>query len=367
MPRIRVLIVDDAVVVRRMLTSVIEKHPHLEVAGIAANGRIALQKITQCNPDIITLDVEMPEMDGITTLKELRKTHPRLPVVMVSTLTSRGAATTIEALNAGATDYVTKPGNVGKIVEGIELIEQQLVPKLLGICSKKLPDGEAASVRPAIGAPRTSSTGMALGAATGPRMAPFDCVGIGTSTGGPNALQTVFGQFVEAPPVPIFVVQHMPPLFTAMLADRLGKCGPVPFHEATDGMVPLPGHAYLAPGAKHMIVRRENGRPVIRLNEEPPENSCRPAVDPLFRSLADMCGGNVLALVMTGMGQDGLRGCEAVRERGGTVLTQDEASSVVWGMPGYVTNAGLSSAVLPLDAIAREIERRLRENRRLAA
>ncbi len=367
MPRIRVLIVDDAVVVRRMLTSVIEKHPLLEVAGIAANGKIALQKITQCNPDIITLDVEMPEMDGITTLKALRKTHPKLPVVMVSTLTSRGAATTIEALNAGATDYVTKPGNVGKIVEGIELIEQELVPKILAICSRQLPASEVAAVRPVPGAPRLATTKTSLGAASGPRHAPFDCVAIGTSTGGPNALQTVFGQILEAPPVPIFIVQHMPPLFTAMLAERLGKCGPVPFHEGADGTVALPGHAYLAPGGKHMIVRRENGRVVIRTNEDPPENSCRPAVDPLFRSLADVYGPNVLALVMTGMGQDGLRGCESVRERGGTVLTQDESSSVVWGMPGYVTQAGLASAVLSLDAIARDLERRVRENRRMVA
>ena len=372
MSKIRVLIVDDAVVIRRMLSSVIETDPNMEVAGIAANGKIALQKIPQCNPDLVTLDIEMPEMDGIATLREIRKTWPRLPVVMVSTLTARGAAGTIDALNAGATDYVTKPANLGKIVEGLEAIEKELLPKIRGICAHLIGHATGATPAPAAG---SHAPAARIGAPSAPRPAgpppprrePFACVAIGTSTGGPNALQTLFGQIAAAPPVPIFIVQHMPPLFTAMLAERLGKCGPVQFHEGADGMEPLPGHAYLAPGGKHMVVAREAGRVRIHLNENPPENSCRPAVDPMFRSLAEVYGAHVLALVMTGMGQDGLRGCEHVRERGGTVLTQDEPTSVVWGMPGYVTNAGLSSAVLPLAHIAPEIERRIRENRRLAA
>jgi two-component system chemotaxis response regulator CheB len=358
MPRIRVLIVDDAVVIRRMLTSVIEKDDALEVAGVAANGKIALQKIPQCNPDLVTLDVEMPEMNGIETVKEIRRQWPNLPVIMVSTLTARGAMTTIEALNAGATDYVTKPANVGKIVEGLELIEQQLVPKIHALCGGPGRTAETAAKPAAAQALRKPSPITRRGA--------YECFAIGTSTGGPNALHTVFSGIQTAPRVPLFIVQHMPPLFTAMLAERLDKCGPIRFHEATHGMVALPGHAYLAPGGKHMVVRRENGRPVIQINEEPPENSCRPAVDPLFRSLASAYGPSLLALVMTGMGQDGLRGCEHVHEQGGTVMTQDEKTSVVWGMPGYVTNAGLSAAVLPLADIAREIESRLADRRQAA-
>ena len=363
MPRIRVLIVDDAVVIRRVLSTVIEKDPRLEVVGVAANGRIALQKVTQCNPDLITLDVEMPEMDGIETLRELRKTHPKLPVIMVSTLTARGAATTIDALAAGATDYVTKPANVGKIVEGLALMEEQLLPKIHALCGHLLADAPAA-VRPAPSFARPSAPGARPDR---PRRSGIDCLAIGTSTGGPNALQEVFSHLRAAPAVPTFIVQHMPPLFTAMLAERLGKCGPVQFHEATVGMEPLPGHAYLAPGGKHMVVKREGTRVLVRLNELPPENSCRPAVDPMFRSLTDVYGGNILAVVMTGMGQDGLRGCERVREHGGAVVVQDEASSVVWGMPGYIANAGLADAIVPLPLIAAEIDRRLRDGRRLAA
>lgn len=362
MPRIRVLIVDDAVVIRRMLSTVIEKQPDLEVAGVAANGKIALQKITQCNPDIVTLDVEMPEMDGITALKTLRQTHPKLPVIMVSTLTARGAATTMEALSAGATDYVTKPGNLGRIVEGLDLVERELVPKIRAICARSLTGQSAAAAAPVHAPVRPAARSPRM-----PRVRPFECLAIGTSTGGPNALHELFARFPAPPPVPVFVVQHMPPLFTGLLAERLTKAGPTPFHEGADGTVALPGHAYLAPGGKHMIVRREGGRVVIRTNEDPPENSCRPAVDPLFRSLAEVYGPDVLSVILTGMGQDGLRGCEHVRERGSVVLAQDEASSVVWGMPGYVANAGLADAVVPLERMTAEIQQRLLAARGLAA
>lgn len=364
MPRIRVLIVDDAVVIRRMLSSVIEKDPQLEVVGVAANGRIALQKILQCNPDLITLDVEMPEMDGITTLREIRKTHPHLPVIMVSTLTERGAVTTMEALSAGATDYVTKPANVGKIMEGLELMEQQLLPKIRAICAHQLPAAEP-EYRPTKSQAVQSPPALRPAAATS--RTSIECVTIGTSTGGPNALHDVFSNLPVALPVPIFVVQHMPPVFTAMLAERLGKCGPTVFHEGADGMEALPGHAYLAPGGKHMIVKREGTRVVVRLNEEPAENSCRPAVDPLFRSLAKVYGRNLLAVVMTGMGQDGLRGCQVLSEKGASIFVQDEASSVVWGMPGCIAHAGIADALVPLKDIAREIDRRTSNARRFAA
>jgi two-component system chemotaxis response regulator CheB len=360
MASIRVLVVDDSVVIRRLITSMIENDPHLELAGVAANGVIALQKIPQVNPDIVTLDIEMPEMDGIATLRALRKTYPRLPVVMCSTLTARGAAAAIEALGAGATDYVTKPSHMGNAIEGIQFMERELGPKLKAICARLLPADTLAQLRPGTekGVIRPSRPNPSAG---------IDCVAIGTSTGGPNALHDVFANMPSALPVPVFIVQHMPPLFTAMLAERLAKHGRMPVHEAVDGMPVEAGHAYLAPGGMHMVVRRDGARIVVRLNEDPPENSCRPAVDPMFRSLPAIYGGGILAVVMTGMGQDGLRGCEAIRAGGGTVLVQDEASSVVWGMPGYVAQAGLADGVFSLMELPIEIHRRVCAPRRRAA
>lgn len=362
MPKIRVLVVDDAVVIRRMLSEVVERDAALELAGVAANGRIALQKIPQVNPDVVTLDIEMPEMNGIETLRAIRKIYPKLPVIMCSTLTERGAVATIEALSAGANDYVTKPANVGGIVEGLKVMETQLVPKIKALCARMLPAAHVETIRPATTA---TPKPVRLAPRTGVR-GPIDALAIGTSTGGPNALHDLFSNLPSALDVPVFVVQHMPPLFTGMLAERLGKVGPVPFHEGAEGMLVEPGHAYLAPGGLHMEARRDGARIRLHLHEGPAENSCRPAVDPLFRSLAPIYGPGLLAVVMTGMGQDGLRGCQHVRERGGEILVQDEASSVVWGMPGYVAEAGLADAVVPLKQLPLEIHRRIREQRRAA-
>ena len=372
MPKIRVLIVDDAVVLRRMLTQVIEQDDELEVAGVAANGKIALQKIPQCNPDILTLDVEMPEMDGIATLRELRKTYPRLPVVMCSTLTARGAATTIDALSAGATDYVTKPANVGSVLEGLELMRDQLVPKIKAIMGKTAQGPATGSARPRPGA--TPASGTSAGALRAvkaaprvPFVGPVDAIAIGCSTGGPNALNDLFSALPSAPPVPMFVTQHMPPLFTSFLAERLSRCGPVRVHEGKEGMTVLPGNAYLAPGGYHMIAKREGTTVKLHLNEEPPENSCRPAVDVMFRSLANVYGGHVLGAVLTGMGADGTRGAAVLREKGAFVMAQDQATSVVWGMPGTLVEAGLADAVLPLSQIPVELHRRTLDSRRRAA
>lgn len=363
MPRIRVLVVDDAVVIRRMLSTVVEQDPALELAGVAANGRIALQRIEQVNPDVVTLDIEMPELDGIATLREIRRTHPKLPVIMCSTLTGRGAAATIEALSAGANDYITKPANVGGIVEGMKVMEQELVPKIKALCAHLLPEEHVAPLRPV----RAERPVARLPLPPRPAVrGPVDAIAIGTSTGGPNALHDVFSALPSAPDVPIFVVQHMPPLFTGMLAERLSKIGLVPFHEGAEGMLVEPGHAYLAPGGHHMEVRRDGVRVKLHLHDGPQENSCRPAVDVLFRSVAPVYGGGLLAVVMTGMGQDGLRGCQHVRERGGEIVVQDEATSVVWGMPGYVAEAGLADAIVPLPRIAGEIARRVRDRRRAA-
>jgi len=356
------LVVDDAVVMRKIITECLSRTLEIEVVGVAANGHIALQKITQVNPDIITLDVEMPEMDGIATLRELRKTYPKLPVIMFSTLTSRGAETTLDALAAGATDYVTKPSNVGSIGECIDRLQTELVAKIKVHCrhlgldaSHALPGKNiAVATRPVV--PKLSSASRPV----------VELVCMATSTGGPNALSEVFKNFPADFPVPIVIVQHMPPLFTAMLADRLTASSPLKFHEGAEGQLLEAGHAYIAPGGKHMEVRRVVGKFYLHLHESPPENSCRPAADVLFRSVVAACGGNVLGVVMTGMGQDGSRGCALIHEKNGQVVVQDEATSVVWGMPGYVAQSGYADKIVPLNQIAFEMIQRTQTSRRLA-
>jgi len=355
MPRIRVLVVDDAVVMRRMITEVLGADPELEVVGVAANGKIALQKIPQVNPDVITLDVEMPEMDGLQTVRELRKTYPKLPVLMFSTLTMKGAGATLDALAAGATDYVTKPANVGNVTEGLARLQAELIPKIKLHCRHVLPLTGAIQPPP----PRaTGPAGIKLAPTKGQIVTP-EVFCIGCSTGGPNALVTLFSGITVPLPVPGLIVQHMPPLFTKMLAERLDKNSPNRFYEGEEGQLVEAGSVYIAPGGRHMEVVREGTRVRLRLHDGPPENSCRPAVDVLFRSIATVYGSSILALIMTGMGQDGLRGCELIRERGGRVLTQDEATSVVWGMPGYIAQSGLADKVLPLPQLAGEVLRRL--------
>jgi two-component system chemotaxis response regulator CheB len=332
----------------------LNRDPQLEVVGTAPNGRIALQKITQVNPDIIILDVEMPEMDGLQTIKEIRKLYPKLPVIMFSTLTGRGTVTTIEALTAGASDYVCKPGNLGCITEGIAKLEAELIPKIRNLCPTLQPP--RAAVAPVCVPPISLPSRFA-------KPSRVDILAVGTSTGGPNALAEVFKAFPREFPVPIVVVQHMPPTFTALLAERLTANSPVKFQEGAEGMEVLAGRGYIAPGGKHMIVRREQTRVVLGLHEEPPENSCRPAVDVLFRSVVKAYGAGTLGVILTGMGYDGLRGCQLIREQNGQIIAQDEASSVVWGMPGAVAQAGLADRVAPLEQVCTEIIRRVRSGR----
>jgi two-component system chemotaxis response regulator CheB len=365
MAKIRVLVVDDAVVFRRLVANELASDPALEVAGTAANGRIALARMVQVNPDVVILDVEMPEMDGLATLAELRKTYPRLPVIMFSALTERGAEATLDALALGATDYFTKPANVGGMDASLEVIRGQLIPKIKALCARArgqtpMQDGPCpAGVSP-------TTTGLPASVQTphrpGSRPSPVQVVAIGTSTGGPNALADVFRRLPADFPVPIVIVQHMPPMFTRLLAERLSAEFPLRVQEGNSGGVLQPGHAWLAPGDHHMIVIRDSLQVRILVHQDPPENSCRPAVDVLLRSVAQTFGPHSLAVILTGMGQDGLRGCEAIRETGGQILAQDEATSVVWGMPGYVARAGLADRVLPLSLIGDEILRRVQQH-----
>src|SRR5271157_1863806 len=351
MAPIRILVVDDSVVIRRLLSDTLARDPELEVVGTASDGRIALAKTLQLHPDLITLDVEMPVMNGLETLAELRKLYPKLPVIMFSTLTEAGAAATLDALSLGASDYATNPTNAGSTAVALERIRTELIPKIKALCGAapgKLLSLSAA--RPAFKVrPRSN-----------PRI---EIVAIGTSTGGPNALGEVLPRIPNDFPVPLVVVQHMPPIFTRLLAERLAGRSAIPVEEGRAGAILAPGHAWIAPGNFHMKVVRAGMDWSLNLNQGPQENSCRPAVDVLFRSVALAYGANVLGVVMTGMGSDGVLGAQDIRDAGGDVIIQDEASSVVWGMPGLVHASGLDDAAYPLDLLATEITRRVLQSR----
>jgi two-component system chemotaxis response regulator CheB len=352
MPKIRVLIVDDSVVVRRLLSDLLAADPNCEVVGTAANGKIAIQKIPQVNPDIVTLDVEMPEMDGLETLAAIRKTHPRLPVIMFSALTEKAADATLKALALGATDYVTKP-TASSATSAMDQVRDQLIPKIRCLCGVK-PD-----VRQAVVGRTASQVRAKLVVPPLVRASRVDVVAIGCSTGGPNALAVLLPKLAQDFPVPIVITQHMPPLFTRMLAERMNASTSLRVREAQGGEVLEHGYVYIAPGDFHMDVRREGTAIRLALHQAPPENSCRPAVDVMLRSVVSVYGAGSLGVILTGMGQDGMRGCELIREAGGHVVVQDEATSVVWGMPGAVARAGLADVVLPMDQIAAEVTRRV--------
>ena len=347
--KIRVLVVDDAVVIRKVLADALCADPELELAGLAPDGRVALAKIAQNPPDLVTLDVAMPVMNGLETLKEIRKLYPKLPVIMFSALTGPGAAVTLDALALGASDFTPKPDSDGSPAAAVERIRSELIPKIKALCRPAAKP--ASSARPRIIAPRRESTQQ------------IDVVAIGTSTGGPNALAALLPAIPKDFPVPILAVQHMPPIFTRLLAERLSTRAQIPVEEGQDGAELQPGQAWIAPGNFHMVAKRNGASVRLELNQEKPENSCRPAVDVLFRSVAATYGRGVLAVVMTGMGSDGVAGSKAVREAGGTVIVQDEASSVVWGMPGLTYAAGVTDGVFALDKLGPEITRRVMQSR----
>ncbi len=355
MTKIRVLIVDDAVVVRRMVADILAADDAIEVVGTAANGRIALSKIAQLKPDVVTLDLEMPEMDGLETLAAVRQSYPHLPVVVLSRLAQGGASITREALDLGANDCVALPEMASPTVTASECVRDQLLPKI-----KRFGVRKAGRSSPLAPSPITRSGSPSSLLTFRPSV---EVVAIGASTGGPNALAVLFPAFPADFPVPIVVVQHMPPVFTGRLAERLSSLSRIAVEEAENGAAVRPGRAWLAPGDFHLALARDAEGIRLRTHQGPPENSCRPSADILFRSVAEVYGAGVLAVVLTGMGRDGLRGCECIRAAGGQVLAQDAATSVVWGMPGVVTRAGLAEAVLPLDQLGPEIVRRVLKGR----
>ncbi|MGY1916650.1 protein-glutamate methylesterase/protein-glutamine glutaminase [Blastococcus sp. SYSU DS0973] len=358
---IRVMVVDDSVVVRKIVTDVLSADPGIEVVGTAVNGKVALGKLEQLKPDLITMDIEMPEMNGIEAVQAIRggaarggsaRGHSRVPIIMFSTLTERGATATLDALSAGANDYVTKPANVGSVAQSMESVREQLIPRIKALTGRPVTT-VARPAAPVAPPPRTAAP------RTGPGKKPAVLV-IGSSTGGPEALARVLPALPADLPVPVLLAQHMPPVFTRQFAQRLDRLSPLRVVEAVDGTPLAPGTVHLAPGDHHLVVRA-NGRAGFStsLNQGPPENYCRPAVDPLFRSAVAAYDGAVLGVVLTGMGADGRNGCGEIRNAGGTVVVQDQATSVVWGMPGAVAQAGYADMVLPLDRIAEAIQRHL--------
>src|SRR5688500_7279093 len=354
------MVVDDSVVVRKIVTDVLSSDPDIEVVGTAVNGKVALAKLDALKPELITMDIEMPEMNGIEAVRAIRagvggRAHSRLPIVMFSTLTERGASATLDALSAGANEYVTKPANVGSVAQSMESVREQLIPKIKALTGRPVTAGPARAV--AVAPPRPAAS------RTGPRKKPAVLV-IGSSTGGPEALAKVLPQLPASLSVPVLLVQHMPPVFTRQFAQRLDRLCPLRVVEASDGTPLTPGTVHLAPGDHHLVVRATGSLGARQglytgLTQGPPENFCRPAVDPLFRSAVAAFDGAVLAVVLTGMGADGRIGAGRIRETGGAVVVQDQATSVVWGMPGAVATAGYADEVLPLDRVAEAVTRRI--------
>ncbi len=363
---IRVVVVDDSVVIRRLVMQALESDPGIEVVGTAANGKIALTKIAQLAPDAVTMDVEMPELNGVDTVRELRKMGQKMPIIMFSTLTERGATATLDALSAGASDYVAKPSNVGSLSESLAIVADQLIPKiraLLPNLSRRNPStgstlsAGAAGNRLAV-TPANATAVPRQGAAKtrdDMRKHPIRAIVVGSSTGGPEALSRVISSLQEPLPVPMLVTQHMPPVFTKQLAARLDRLSPNTVVEATDRMTMRPGHIYVAPGDYHMEFKRVGVSHTIILTQGPPVNFCRPSVDVMFRSALETFGSELLTVVLTGMGSDGKAGTGAIVEAGGTAIVQDEETSVVWGMPGATATAGFAHRILPLDEIGPSI------------
>jgi two-component system chemotaxis response regulator CheB len=358
---------------RSLLRTVVCSDANLEVVGTAADGASALSSLALNRPDLILLDVEMPVMDGLVTLRELRRRGNRMPVIMCSSLTQRGARVTIEALAGGASDYVTKPAGQSGREAALHTLAQELIPKIHALSNSSPSSSPGQSRYQSHLQPQPVFPGIARAALFPPPALPVNApfrpqpisstpavVAIGVSTGGPAALDVLLPVLPANFPLPVLIVQHMPELFTRLFAERLnGRCN-LRVREASEGDPVCAGTIYIARGNWHLeayAAALPNAPPTLRLNQGPLENHCRPAVDVLFRSVAKVYGSRVLAVVLTGMGSDGMLGCRTIREQGGSVLAQDEASSTVWGMPGAVVGAGLAHRVLPLDAIAPEILR----------
>ncbi len=354
----RVMVVDDSAVIRGLLARALEGDPEIRVVASVGDGQMAINSLQRNAVDVIVLDVEMPVMDGLTAIPKLLAVSPSVKIIMASTLTIRNADISMRALEAGAADYIPKPTTTREIA-GADVFKRELVSKVkaLGANARRAGSRSRPDVRvqalpmPAVAGGRSRHDQLP------PVLRPFtqqfrpDVIAIGSSTGGPQALFEVLSHFKGGVTQPILITQHMPATFTTILAEHISRqCGIV-CAEAKDGEAIVENRAYVAPGDYHMLVVNRGGASVLSLTKDPPENFCRPAVDPMLRSVVRAYGRKVLTAILTGMGQDGMKGCQEVTAAGGVVIGQDEASSVVWGMPGAVATAGLCSAILPLKEI----------------
>jgi two-component system, chemotaxis family, protein-glutamate methylesterase/glutaminase len=376
---LRVLAADDSAVMRNVLWKLFLMHaedraselPRMDLCGIARDGVECLELVERQNPDVLVLDLEMPRMNGLEVLDQLRIGKPRLPVIMCSTYTEHGARSALEALARGASDYVTKPSEQRDFATAMQSLSHQLLPRIAALAKEANREGEKRKGDASAGNQEESSSSEVPSKTS----SSIEVVVIGLSTGGPSALEQLLPKLPKDFPVPVLIVQHMPKLFTGALAERLDKCCSLRVEQAYDNATIRPGTVWLAPGDAHMEVaprramtgERERGSERcssrVRLHQEEPLNHCRPSVDYLFFSAARMYGAGALALVMTGMGADGLNGARAVHESGGVVLAQDEATSAVWGMPGRVSEAGIASATLPLWGMASALKQRVSAGR----
>ena len=362
---LRVMVVDDAVAVRGLVSRWIAEHPGLAVAASLRTGRQAVDQLERADPDVVVLDIDMPELDGISALPQLLAKKRDLIIIMASTLTRRNAEISFKALSLGASDYIPKPESTREAAAA-EIFHHDLIQKIrhLGAKARRTSVGSSPlapvfdRVREPLAKPAPS-----LAAQTPLMRRPFSILAprvllIGSSTGGPQALMnlvTEIGPVIDR--FPVLITQHMPPTFTTILAEHLARSTRRPAHEAVDGEIIKPGRIYLAPGGRHMKVGRHGSEAHIVLDDGAPVNFCKPAVDPLFTSAIDVWQGGILSVILTGMGSDGMRGGKEIVAAGGSVIAQDEATSVVWGMPGAAANAGICAAVLPLNQIAPKLVR----------
>lgn len=360
--KINVMVVDDSAVVRGLIVRMLESDPAIHVAASVGNGQLAISNLQRYDVDVVVLDIEMPVMDGLTALPKLLAIDPSLKVIMASTLTLRNAEISIRALQAGAAEYIPKPSSARDISAGEEF-KRELADKVktLGNVRRQQRIGRPSIARPMAPRPAVPAPGAPKPAAMPHGQVVLrqagknkpDILAIGSSTGGPQALFALLKDLKAGGlKLPIVITQHMPPTFTTILADHINRMTGWPCREAKEGDVVESGQVYLAPGDFHMVVETKGVQKVLKLNKDAPENFCRPAVDPMFRSVSRAYGDRVLAVVLTGMGADGAKGGKVIVEAGGTVIAQDEASSVVWGMPGAAATSGICSAVLPLRDLA---------------
>lgn len=341
--KIKVLVVDDTSLFRRSISAILSEDPGIEVVGTAPNGKIALKKVELLKPEVITMDIEMPEMDGITALKEIKKLYPDISVIMFSVHTERGAEKTIEALSLGAADFVTKPRGQGSVEENIKKVRTELLARIRNC---RISGVTQKTVRPTVRRKIKIK----------PMIMARDLVAIGSSTGGPNALAEVIPKIPANIKAGILIVQHMPPVFTCKLAEHLDAISKIEVREAEEGDLITPGVALIAPGGYHMVVKKNAAQKlIVSLNQDSPENHCRPSVDVLFRSVAEHYKSKAIGIILTGMGQDGFEGVKVMKEHGAPIIAQDKASCVVWGMPRFIVEAELEDSEVDIKRVADEI------------